>query len=120
MCLGEPLARRRQDRAFRLGCQGRHISSSFPLALAAQTLEEPFLVFCLTVGFWAVRAPGSPPCPTENQLRQPPGSQVWVGVWLIVVGTGFWLAPLLLLPGRHQQGPGSWGAHGFTVWVTRP
>lgn len=72
MCLGDPLARGRQDRAFRLGCQGRHICSSFPLALASRTSEETFLVFCLIVAFWPLCALGSPPCPTENQLRQPP------------------------------------------------
>lgn len=77
--------------------------------------KRPFWSSASLLRFGLCVLQGCPRVPLRISSGSPLGSQVWVGIWLIVVGTGFRLAPLLLLPGHHQLGPGSWGAHGFTA-----
>lgn len=69
-------------------------------------LLETFLVFCLTVAFWPLCAPGSPPCPTENQLRQPPW-QPGVGGRLAYRG-GDRLPACSFAPASWAPPAGSW------------
>lgn len=77
--------------------------------------KRPFWSSASLLHFGLCVLQGRPRVPPRISSGSPLGSQVWVGVWLIVVGTGFRFAPLLLLPGHHQLGPESWGAHGFTA-----